>query len=115
MFGVSRLVADSGRSLQQSECPLHQSSKARNPLTRISSPAEILLEGEPLLSPTQRKLESEGKLTGSQKLSTALEAWKTQGLSGLRALVEKGLAPAVLLSLFAASQSGEPVGRQGDL
>ena len=51
-----------------------------------------------------RRLEAEGKLTQNQSLTRALETWQTQGLDGLRALVEKGLAPAVVLSLFAGSE-----------
>lgn len=59
-----------------------------------------------------RDLEAQGMLSGSHKLSRALEAWQTQGVDGLRDLVKQGLAPALLLGVVGSqlqTDAPEPI------
>jgi len=58
-----------------------------------------------------RRLDAEGGLSQNHKLTQALEAWRDGGLSALRSLVAKGLAPAVLLAVFAGA-NGQQEERQ---
>ena len=55
------------------------------------------------LADTCTRLEAEGKLQPNQKLMNVLSAWKSGGIDAVRALVQKGLAPAVVLSIFAGA------------
>lgn len=56
-----------------------------------------------------KRLEAEGKLTPNQKLVDVLDAWATSGLQGVRQLVKKGLAPAVVLSILGGRSQQSPL------
>jgi hypothetical protein len=45
-------------------------------------------------------LERAGKLQPNQKLMNVLSAWKSGGIDAVRVLVQKGLAPAVVLGIL---------------
>ncbi len=74
-------------------------------LGKADSPATRDIAGQ--MADVYRRLESEGKLTGSQKFQTALEAYKTRGLAGVRELVAKGLAPAALIGALGIASLDE--------
>lgn len=81
-----------------------ESSKLPGPGRLADSPETRQIAGE--MADLYRRLDAEGKLKQNQRLTDALEAWKTQGLDGLRALVAQGLAPAALLAIFASGAGG---------
>jgi hypothetical protein len=76
------------------------------PARLADSPQTRQMAGD--IADMYKRLESQGKLDPNQKLTRALEAWQTGGLDALRKLVERGLAPAVVLSLFAGGSDNEP-------
>ena len=53
-------------------------------------------------------MESAGKLSPNQKLVNVLNAWKVGGLKAVRSMVQKGLAPAAVLSVLASRESVSP-------
>jgi hypothetical protein len=66
------------------------------------SPATRQIAGD--MADLYQRLEGEGKLKGNHKLNNALRAWQEGGLDAVRELVKKGLAPAALLGVLAASE-----------
>ena len=65
------------------------------------SPETRQIAGE--VSDMYKRLESEGLLSPNHKLTAVLDGWRTGGLERVRQMVAQGLAPAVVLSLFAGS------------
>jgi hypothetical protein len=84
------------------------SSGMPGPARLADSPETRQIMGE--LSAMYRRLEDAGQLKGNQKLNRVLEAWSTGGLDAVRTLVEKGLAPSVVLGLLAAHAAEQDPG-----
>lgn len=73
------------------------------------SPAMRELAGE--FAGEYRALQEEAGMTVNEDLVRVLEAWRDDGLAGVRELVKKGWAPAVALGVLAGfEQSGAPDG-----
>lgn len=70
------------------------------------SPATREIAGS--IAALYQRLEAEGKLSPNQRLVDALEAWRSQGLAGLRKLVEMGLAPSALLAVLSQYDPAAP-------